>query len=153
MIRRGSLMCCTLFKNKLRASMLHVVIKVVSGYLLQFTFKLVISHISPGNHVRIKCLGPWHRYVLGEVQLNEYLVDLRFCMYVETLAEGLITLKNAQCFRQNRLLWACILRNMFNSLRPSGEYMHHPLKPSLIQIMTCRLDGDKPLSEPMVEYC
>ena len=26
-------------------------------------------------------------------------------------------------------------------------------KPSLVQIMACRLDGAKPLSEPMMEYC
>ena len=26
-------------------------------------------------------------------------------------------------------------------------------KPSLVQIMACRLDGAKPLSEPMLEYC
>ena len=25
--------------------------------------------------------------------------------------------------------------------------------PSLVQIMACRLDGAKPLSEPMLEYC
>ena len=26
-------------------------------------------------------------------------------------------------------------------------------KPSLVQIMACRLDGAKPLSVPMLEYC
>ena len=31
--------------------------------------------------------------------------------------------------------------------------MRHQLKPSLAQIMACRLVGAKPLSELMLEYC
>ena len=40
-----------------------------------------------------------------------------------------------------------------NSLRPSDAYMPRQPKPSMIQIMACRLFGAKPLSEPMLEYC
>ena len=35
-----------------------------------------------------------------------------------------------------------------NSLRPRDAYMHHQLRPSLAQIMACRLFGTNPLSEP-----
>ena len=41
----------------------------------------------------------------------------------------------------------------FNSLRPSDAYMRQLTRPSLVQIMACRLVGAKPLSEPMLEYC
>ena len=36
-----------------------------------------------------------------------------------------------------------------NSLRLSDAYMHQQSRPSLDEIMACRLDGAKPLSEPM----
>ena len=38
-------------------------------------------------------------------------------------------------------------------LRPSDAYMRQQTIPSLVQIMACRLFGDKPLSEPMIVYC
>ena len=38
----------------------------------------------------------------------------------------------------------------FNSLRPSDAYINLA---SLVQIMACRQDGAKSLSEPMMEYC
>ena len=37
-----------------------------------------------------------------------------------------------------------------NSLRLSDSYMHQWTRPSLVQIMACRLFGTKPLSEPML---
>ena len=40
-----------------------------------------------------------------------------------------------------------------NSLGLSGAYMRHQRRPSLVQIMACRLFGTKPLSEPMLYYC
>ena len=40
-----------------------------------------------------------------------------------------------------------------NSLRPSDTYTSQYDKPSLVQIMACRLFGAKPLSEPMLPYC
>ena len=33
------------------------------------------------------------------------------------------------------------------------SYMRHQPRPSLLQIMACRLFGAKPLSEPMLPYC
>ena len=32
-------------------------------------------------------------------------------------------------------------------------YTRQKTRPSLVQIMACRLFGAKPLSEPMLEYC
>ena len=40
-----------------------------------------------------------------------------------------------------------------NSLRPSDAYMRQYNIPTLLQIMTCRLFGAKPLSEPTLPYC
>ena len=44
------------------------------------------------------------------------------------------------------------LRRLFNSLWPRGEYMPPWTRPSLVQIMACRLLGAKPLSEPMLTF-
>ena len=41
----------------------------------------------------------------------------------------------------------------FNSLRPSDAYMHEQTKPSLAEIMACRLIGTKSLYEQMLSYC
>ena len=38
-------------------------------------------------------------------------------------------------------------------LRRSDAYLRHQSRPSMVQIMGCRLFGVKPLSEPMPEYC
>ena len=40
-----------------------------------------------------------------------------------------------------------------NTLRPSDAYMRHYTRPSLVQMMACRLFGAKPSSEPMMIYC
>ena len=40
----------------------------------------------------------------------------------------------------------------FNSLRPIDAYMRRQHRPSLVQIMFCRLFGAKPLSEPMLTF-
>ena len=40
-----------------------------------------------------------------------------------------------------------------NSLRQSDEYMPQWARPSLAQIIACRLIGAKPLSEAMLDYC
>ena len=39
---------------------------------------------------------------------------------------------------------------VFNLLKPSDSYMRHLPRPSLVQIMACRLIGAKPLSETML---
>ena len=49
--------------------------------------------------------------------------------------------------------WFTGSKRYFNSLRLSDAYMRQQTKPSLIQIMACRLTGAKPLSETMIEYC
>ena len=40
-----------------------------------------------------------------------------------------------------------------NSSPPSAAYMRRWTGSALVQIMACRLDGAKPLSEPMLTYC
>ena len=40
-----------------------------------------------------------------------------------------------------------------NSLRLRNAYMCHQTRPSLVQIMSCRLFGDKPLPKPVLGYC
>ena len=46
-----------------------------------------------------------------------------------------------------------IKSSLINSVRPSDAYMRLQHRPSLVQIMACRLFGAKPLSEPMLAYC
>ena len=41
----------------------------------------------------------------------------------------------------------------FNSSRPSAAYMRQWIRPTLVQIMSCRLFGAKPLSNPILGYC
>ena len=44
--------------------------------------------------------------------------------------------------------------HLFNALRQNdAAYMHRYGRPSLVQIMSCRPIGAKPLSEQMPEYC
>ena len=40
----------------------------------------------------------------------------------------------------------------YNPLRPNDAYMRHHTRPSLVQIMACRLSGAKPLSGPLLAY-
>ena len=57
-----------------------------------------------------------------------------------------------------KLAWMLLICNWIkiskaqwvNSLRPSDAYMCWQPRPSLVQIMACRLVGVKPLSEPML---
>ena len=45
------------------------------------------------------------------------------------------------------------MHRTINSLRRSGAYMCQQHRPSLVQIIACRLFDAKPLSEPMLEHC
>ena len=54
---------------------------------------------------------------------------------------------SANFIRLNMIKW------VINSLRPIDASMHYQPRPSLIQIMACRLAGGKPLSEPILECC
>ena len=42
---------------------------------------------------------------------------------------------------------------LINSSPPSAAYMRQLIGSALVQVMACRLFGDKPLPEPMLEYC
>ena len=55
-------------------------------------------------------------------------------------------LNSPHCLKQAMVL-------LVNSLRLRDAYMHHQMRPSLVQIMACRLFGAQPLSEPMLDYC
>ena len=55
--------------------------------------------------------------------------------------------------RECSTLMPFVIYKQFNSSPPSAEYMHWRTGSKLVQIMTCRLDGAKPLSEPMLIYC
>ena len=50
--------------------------------------------------------------------------------------------------RSSLLLFVAI-----GSLRPNDAYMRCQPRPSLVQIMACRLASNMPLSESMLEYC
>ena len=46
-----------------------------------------------------------------------------------------------------------MITTLLNSLKRSDTYMRHWNKPSLVQIIACRLFGAKPLPEPLLFYC
>ena len=54
-------------------------------------------------------------------------------------------------FRKHILQCRC--KKGVKLLRPSDAYMHRWTMATLVQIMPCRLNGAKPLSEPMLAYC
>ena len=45
------------------------------------------------------------------------------------------------------------LANYTKLICPSAAYMHQWMRSALLQIMSCRLFGAKPLSQPMLGYC
>ena len=64
------------------------------------------------------------------------------------------TLKDAIFIQYNAPVFKEVAGTSLNSLRPSDPYMRQQRRPSLVQMMACRLvGGTKPLSESMQEYC
>ena len=55
-------------------------------------------------------------------------------------------------YRQYRSPWHAPECN-FNWFRNRGAYMRHQTRPSLLQIMACRMLCTKPLSEPILDFC
>ena len=54
----------------------------------------------------------------------------------------------------NGLFFLCMIYgNLVNSLRPSGTYIFHQTRPSMVQIMAGSLFCTMPLSAPMMTYC
>ena len=66
----------------------------------------------------------------------------------EEYVYGLVPDSNNSIANTLDLLQCCI-----NSLRLSDAYMHQKARPSLAQIMACRLISPRPLSETMLPYC
>ena len=81
------------------------------------------------------CCGPNQR-----INRNECLVDRFDDILHHTKYVSLMMGRNCAL---------CVL----NLLRPSDAYMRQQTKPSLVQIMACRLVGAKSLSEPTLVYC
>ena len=57
------------------------------------------------------------------------------------------------CSRIDNHIQGRHIRDNLNSLRLTNVYMRLKTRPSLVQIMACRLFGTKPLSEPVQVYC
>ena len=58
------------------------------------------------------------------------------------------------CMRMVRYMrgFVPMVQPLFNSLRSTDAYMRQQTRPSLVQIMACRLVGAKPLPKPMLAY-
>ena len=50
-------------------------------------------------------------------------------------------------------VWSMARSTYVNSSPPSSAYMRQWIRSALVQIMACRLFGDKPLSKPVLGYC
>ena len=91
------------------------------------------------------CFNPIHPSSLVEVRLDaDYTVSVKLhsTQHILIFICGITGSENT---------W------MINSPMPNDAYMCHWPRPSLVQIMACRLFGTKSLSEPMMvsflEYC
>ena len=111
-------------------------------------------HTSTSQDTHLKLVS-WtlthHPCILGIIlRLSYYLLQhFTRCRHMHTCQPLLILLNHSHF----SLLCPFNLHCCCNSLRPSDAYMHHKPRPSLVQIMACRLDGAKPSSKPMLEYC
>ena len=123
-------------------------------------------------------MGAWHIKVQYSLSISHHYSDittrespitythiswhitLEMLTLVSILDEKNIETLNfiSDCLNQN-IVWSPksvtqgTLIKFINSLRPRDAYMRHQSRPSLVQIMACRLCGTKPLSEPMLDYC
>ena len=84
------------------------------------------------------CTVAWKYIELTAIWNNEY-----HDVEAEALCGNLICVLS--CNKQPIMIIA--------SLRPSDAYMRQQIRPSLVQIMACRLVGAKSLSEPTLDYC
>ena len=111
-------------------------------------------HTSTSQDTRLKLVS-WtlthHPCILGIIlRLSYYLLQhFTRCRHMHTCQPLLILLNHSHF----SLLCPFNLHCCCNSLRPSDAYMHHKPRPSLVQIMACRLAGAKPSSKPTLEYC
>ena len=64
-------------------------------------------------------------------------------------------LQNSRKISPSQVFFVTILEknDCINSSPPSAAYMCQWIGSALVQIMACRLIGDKPLSKPMLGYC
>ena len=95
-----------------------------------------------GAYIMIFC-GWYILYVLWNTK--------RFCVVILENFLFNPNMPNSACLVINPCaaeLW--YRRRLLNSLRPNDAYMRHYNKPTLVQIMACRLFGAKPLSEPVL---
>ena len=104
--------------------------------------------------------------------VHKYVTRICKRVYATIYIEDLVCVKHVECNQPYRTRfafneWYYCMINWFSfiyfyflqrsffmiiSLRPSDAYMR-PKTASSVQIMASRLDGAKPLSEPMLEYC
>ena len=77
----------------------------------------------------------WHWY-------RSYLLMSRTCVVDELCVVQLVIQVKTR-----------IVPKFINQFTPSAAYMRQRNGPSLVQVMTCRLFGAKPLSGPMLPYC
>ena len=88
-------------------------------------------------------------FVHNDIMKCEHI--LRYWPFVWGIHRWITPTKSEWC---RALVMAFVLaRTNFQLIEAEWRIYASVNQPSLVQIMACRLDGAKPLSEPMMEYC
>ena len=110
-----------------------------------------------------KCLNfekIWVKFVLQVHSALVRMIQQATNHYLKQWWSGLLAHTYLQWF--NKILSGClsgstycnaVVKKGVKLLRPSDAYMHRWTMATLVQIMPCRLNGVKSLSEPMLAYC
>ena len=110
------------------------------------------------SHMRYGCGTPCDELVMANTLTGLLLYHVLMCADHSIISDWLnleclvININNAYCSRA--FLRTCKIAHVYReSLLIAAEWRIHASinKPSLVQLTACRLDGAKPLSEPMLE--
>ena len=98
------------------------------------------TKMTPGSYISIKMLS--YQFWISHCW-DKMVWWFHFCDGISCIVKAIIFI-----FKQ-----ALIGQTVLNSSSLSAAYMHQWIRSALVQIMTCRLFGAKPLSEPVLVYC
>ena len=112
--------------------------------LWSFICHLFLSYLSTFYHILLPPIDTIGHMDLG---LSCFIVDIND-VYTDCPCEW-----HTCTIKQHHREYIGYMYFFFNSLRPSDAYMRRWTVSSFVQIMACRLDGAKPLTEPMLTYC
>ena len=110
------------------------------------SLNVLCKHVLPVTTQQITCCCS-HKSITDKHGIPQYLVSGNlFVAFISIPLKVLPLILRWGNKKSPRGQWV-------NSPPPSAAYMCQWIVSALVQIMACRLDGAKPLSEPMLTYC